>query len=54
MVLNVIDPVHSRYIIEEDDLEKFLKDKFGKDYPDYNYDISVWQLSPNITLVTDL
>ncbi|KAF2244764.1 hypothetical protein BU26DRAFT_568764 [Trematosphaeria pertusa] len=39
MVLNVIEPAHSRYIPLAELLEDFLKEKFGKDYPDYDYNI---------------
>ena len=41
MVLNVIEPAHARYIGLEADLEIFLKDKYGKEYPHYDYNIEV-------------
>ena len=44
MVLNVIEPAQTRYITLAEDLEEFLKDKFGKDHPNYDYKIEVWHL----------
>jgi hypothetical protein len=41
MVLNVIEPAHARYIGLEADLEIFLKEKYGKEHPDYDYNIEV-------------
>jgi hypothetical protein len=41
MVLNVIEPAHARYIGLETDLEIFLKEKYGKEHPDYDYNIEV-------------
>jgi hypothetical protein len=41
MVLNVIEPAQTGYIALAEDLEEFLKEKFGKEHPDFDYDIHV-------------
>ncbi|KAF2687943.1 hypothetical protein K458DRAFT_428742 [Lentithecium fluviatile CBS 122367] len=39
MVFNVLDPAQTRYIVNEEDLESFLKEKYGKEHPDFDYNI---------------
>ncbi|CAN9387704.1 unnamed protein product [Alternaria alternata] len=39
MVLNVIEPAQTRYILAAEDLENFLKDKFSDEYPDYDFKV---------------
>ncbi|KAH6870498.1 hypothetical protein BKA58DRAFT_385178 [Alternaria rosae] len=39
MVLNVIEPTHTRYILAAEDLENFLKGKFGDEHPNYDFKV---------------
>jgi CDP-diacylglycerol pyrophosphatase len=41
MVLNVIEPAQTRYILAAGDLENFLKEKFSDEYPDYDFKVEV-------------
>jgi hypothetical protein len=41
MVLNVIETSQTRYILDADDLESFLKRKFGQHYPNYDFKVEV-------------
>jgi hypothetical protein len=41
MVLNVIEPAQTRYILAAEDLENFLKEKFGDENPDYDFKVEV-------------
>ena len=41
MVLNVIEPAQTRYILAAEDLENFLKEKFGNENPDYDFKVEV-------------
>ena len=41
MVLNVIEPTQTRYILAAEDLENFLKGKFGDEHPDYDFKVEV-------------
>ncbi|EMD58256.1 hypothetical protein COCSADRAFT_49934, partial [Bipolaris sorokiniana ND90Pr] len=36
-VLNIIEPAQTRYILAAEDLENFLKEKFGEGNPDYDF-----------------
>lgn len=42
MVLNVIEPAQTRYIPLAEDLEIFLRDKFGEVYPGYDFNVEVY------------
>ncbi|KAF1846864.1 uncharacterized protein K460DRAFT_402234 [Cucurbitaria berberidis CBS 394.84] len=39
MVLNVIEPVQTRYIPLAEDLEKFLRAKYEQEYPSYEFNV---------------
>ncbi|KAF5845883.1 hypothetical protein GGP41_008353 [Bipolaris sorokiniana] len=41
MVLNIIEPAQTRYILAAEDLENFLKEKFGEGNPDYDFKVEV-------------
>jgi len=41
MVLNVIEPAQTRYILAAEDLENFLREKFGDENPDYDFKVEV-------------
>ena len=45
MVLNVIEPSQTRYIEFPDDLENFLRKKFEKEHPGFNFQIKVLGMS---------
>ena len=40
-VLNVIEPVQTRYIVLAEDLENFLREKYAETHPNYNFEITV-------------
>jgi hypothetical protein len=42
MVLNVIEPAQTRYILAAEDLENFLREKFGDENPDYDFKVEVY------------
>jgi hypothetical protein len=39
MVLNVLDPAQTRYIVRGEELEAHLKEKYGKEYPDFDFSV---------------
>ncbi|RYN16542.1 hypothetical protein AA0119_g11917 [Alternaria tenuissima] len=39
MVLNVIEPAQTRYILAAEDLENFLREKFGDENPDCDFKV---------------
>ena len=42
MVLNVIEPAQTRYIPLAEDLEAFLRGKYGEAYPEYDFNVEVY------------
>lgn len=41
MVRNVLDPAQTGYIVAAEDLEAFLKEKYGKTHPNFQYNVEV-------------
>jgi hypothetical protein len=41
MVLNVLDPAHTRYIVRGEELEEYLKEKYGNEYPEFDFKVEV-------------
>lgn len=41
MVLNVLDPAQTRYIVRAEELEAFLHNKYEKDHPNYEFNVEV-------------
>lgn len=41
MVLNVLDPAQTRYIVRGEELEEFLKERYRKEHPDFNFSVEV-------------
>jgi hypothetical protein len=54
MVLNVIEPAQTRYILAAEDLENFLKEKFGDENPDYDFKVEVCDTIKNTTQIHSL
>ena len=44
MVFNVLEPALTRYIAVGNDLETFLKGKYGRDYPDFEFEVEVCEV----------
>ncbi|KAF2132836.1 hypothetical protein P153DRAFT_393786 [Dothidotthia symphoricarpi CBS 119687] len=39
MVFNVLEPALTRYISLREDLEGFLRDKYGQDHPNFDFEV---------------
>ena len=54
-VLNVIDPAFARYIRLREELERFLKDEYGKSVGEgYDYNIEVSKSTSSLDFSTDM
>jgi hypothetical protein len=54
-VLNVIDPAFTRYIRLREELERFLKDEYGKSVGEgYDYNIEVGKSTSSLDFSTDM
>ena len=54
-VLNVIDPALARYIRLREELERVLKDEYGKGVDEsYDYNIEVGKSTSSLDLSTDM
>jgi hypothetical protein len=54
-VLNVIDPALARYIKLREELERFLKDEYGKSVGEsYDYNIEVGKSMSSLDFSTDM
>lgn len=46
MVLNVLDPSQTRYVVRAEELEAFLQSKYEQDYPNYNFNVEASSIAP--------